>query len=211
MPADGSRPMDVQKPLSRIQREKRQIILDAALREFSARGFAGATIDQIAEAAEISKPNVLYYFPSKEAIYQQLLETLLDLWLAPLRLLDASGDPKLEIISYMNAKLRLSRDFPKESRLFATEILLGAPRLEPILASSLRSLVEEKAGIISGWIEQGRLAPVDPHHLIISIWALTQHYADFETQVRAILGPERDPFSEGGRFLEGLYERLLAH
>ncbi len=59
---------------------------------FSAHGFRGATIDQIAEAAEMSKPNLLYYFPSKEAIHVSLLSALMDTWLDPLRELDADGD-----------------------------------------------------------------------------------------------------------------------
>lgn len=197
------------KARSRIQQKNRQIILDAALREFSARGFAGTTIDQISEAASLSKPNVLYYFTSKEEIYRQLLEVLLDLWLAPLRLMDATGEPKEQILAYMQSKLDLSRDFPLESRLFANEILQGAPRLEPLLAGGLRSLVEDKAQIIAAWMAEGRIARVDPYHLIISIWALTQHYADFETQIRAVLGPDRDPFDEAGTFLHHLYCRLL--
>ena len=44
---------------------------------------------------------------------------------------------------------------------------------------------------------EGRLAPVDPRHLLFAIWATTQHYADFDVQVRAVLG--RD-FSGEGRF-----------
>ncbi|AGT08714.1 TetR family transcriptional regulator C-terminal domain-containing protein [Paracoccus aminophilus] len=199
------------KQRSRIQQKNRQVILGAALQEFSARGFAGTTIDQIAEQAALSKPNVLYYFASKEEIYRQLLEELLDLWLAPLQRMEAGGDPKQEIISYMRAKLQLSRDFPRESRLFANEILQGAPQLGPILGGALRQLVADKAEMISRWIAQGRLAVVDPHHLIISIWALTQHYADFETQIRAVLGAGRDPFSEADSFLEELYCRLLAN
>ncbi len=200
---------DQPKAQSRIQQKNRQRILDAALQEFAASGFAGTTIDRIAEAATLSKPNVLYYFASKDEIYRQLLETLLDLWLAPLRMVDPKGEPKAQILAYMQSKLDLSRDFPQESRLFANEILQGAPRLEPVLAGGLRALVEDKAQIIARWIEEGRLAKVDPYHLIISIWALTQHYADFEAQIRAVLGPDRDPFAEGETFLVHLYERLL--
>ena len=58
-------------------------------------------------------------------------------------------------------------------------------------------------------MEQGRIAQVDPVHLIFSIWALTQHYADFDVQVRAVLGPDHDPYSEAGRFLGTLFTRLL--
>ena len=90
---DEVRPSARARPRTRIQREKRDAILGAALDVFSLHGFRGATIDQIAEAAGMSKPNLLYYFPRKEEIYKQLIATLLDMWLAPLREMDAEGDP----------------------------------------------------------------------------------------------------------------------
>lgn len=194
---------------SRIQQKNRQLILDAALGEFSARGFNGTTIDQIAEAAALSKPNVLYYFPSKEEIYRQLLERLLELWLAPLEDLSPEGEPAEQIMAYMQRKLQMSRDFPQESRLFANEVLQGAPRLGDAM-DRLRDLVDEKAKVIATWIKEGRIAAVDPKHLIISIWALTQHYADFEPQIRAVLGEKRDAFTEAQGFLGQLYRGLLA-
>ena len=116
-----------ERPRTRIQREKQDMILEAALNVFSAHGFRGTTIDQIAEAAGMSKPNLLYYFASKEAIHRELLTSMLDLWLDPLRELDAEGDPMPEIRSYIRRKLEMARDFPRESRLFANEMLQGAP------------------------------------------------------------------------------------
>ncbi|MCE5974835.1 TetR family transcriptional regulator C-terminal domain-containing protein [Sinirhodobacter sp. WL0062] len=199
-----------QRPQTRIQRRNTEAILEAALEVFSAQGFRGATLDQIAQAAGLSKPNLLYYFPSKEAIHIELLSGLMDIWLAPLRALDPDGDPKAEIMGYMRRKLEMSREMPRESRLFANEILQGAPRFIEGIEGDLKALVDEKAGVIRAWIEAGKLAPVDPYHLIFSIWALTQHYADFDVQVRAILGPGHDPFAEAGNFLDMLFERLLA-
>ncbi|MDO5630356.1 MAG: TetR family transcriptional regulator C-terminal domain-containing protein [Paracoccus sp. (in: a-proteobacteria)] len=198
-----------QPTLTRIQQKNRDLILQAALDAFSAQGFRGATLDQIAESAGLSKPNVLYYFSSKDEIYRTLLTILLDTWLAPLRELNPQGDPMGEVLSYVRAKLDLSRDYPRESRLFANEILQGAPHLSELLGGGLRSLVDEAVTTLAAWIEQGRLAPVDPHHLIFSIWALTQHYADFEVQVRAVLGPGHDPYAEAGPFLDNLYRRML--
>lgn len=198
------------RPKTRIQQRNTQTILEAALNVFSAQGFRGATLDQIAQAAGLSKPNLLYYFPSKEAIHLRLLSSLLDIWLAPLREMSAKGEPRAEIMRYMRRKLEMSREMPRESRLFANEILQGAPRMGETLGADLKALVDEKAAIIQAWVDEGRLAPVNPHHLLFSIWALTQHYADFEVQVRAVLGPEHDPFAEAGSFLDMLFERLLA-
>lgn len=199
-----------QRPQTRIQRRNTEAILEAALEVFSAQGFRGATLDQIAQAAGLSKPNLLYYFPSKEAIHLELLSGLMDVWLAPLRAMDPEGEPRAEIMCYMRRKLEMSREMPRESRLFANEILQGAPRMMEGIEGDLRTLVDEKAAVIRGWAEAGKIAAVDPYHLIFSIWALTQHYADFDVQVRAVLGPERDPFAEAGQFLDTLFERLIA-
>lgn len=201
---------DTGPQLTRIQRQNREIILEGALTVFSAHGFRGATIDQIAEAAGLSKPNVLYYFSSKDDIHRTLLTALLDLWLAPMLAIDADGDPLNEVLGYVAAKLDMSRDFPRESRLFAYEVLQGAPHLTEILGGRLRDLVDQTVTILQGWMNQGRLAQVDPHHLVFSIWAMTQHYADFEVQVRAVLGPGHDPFAEAGMFLENMYRRMLS-
>ena len=173
---------------TRIQAKNRQAILDAALELFSTYGYRGATLDQIAARAGMSKPNLLYYFPRKEAIYRALLENTLDAWLEPLARLDPDGDPAEEIRRYVVEKLAMSRDNPKASRLFATEILQGAPAIGGFLRGPLKALVDEKAAVIRGWAERGLIAPVDPYHLIFMIWAVTQHYADFDVQIRAVLG-----------------------
>lgn len=205
--ADTADPM--QPRMSRIQQRNRETILEAALEVFSANGFRGATLDQVAEAAQLSKQNLLYYFGSKEAIYFALLAGLLKTWLDPLRAIDPNGDPMTEILGYMRRKLDLSRDYPRESRLFANEILQGAPRIRPALEGDLKDLVARQCQVLTAWMDQGKIARTDPEHLIFSIWALTQHYADFDIQVQAVLGEKRDPYSEATKFLETLFTKLL--
>jgi TetR/AcrR family transcriptional regulator len=196
------------RPQTRIQREKQDVILEAALDVFSREGFRGATIDQIAEAAGMSKPNLLYYFPRKEEIYKRLMTSMLDVWLQPLREIDSVGDPIPELRSYIRRKLEMSRDFPRQSRLFANEMLQGAPRVLDVLSTDLKQLVDEKAKIIEGWMAEGKIVRTDPYHLIFSIWATTQHYADFDVQVRAVLGKDRGGdgrFEDAARYLENLF------
>ncbi len=200
-----------QKPVTRIQREKRAAILEAALDIFSTHGFRGTSLDQIADRAGLSKPNLLYYFPSKDSIHRILLDRLLDTWLDPLREMNESGDPVSEIAAYIERKISLARDYPRESRLFAVEILRGAPHVYDTLAGPLRDLVDRKAEVMRGWSKSGRMADVDPYHLIFSIWAATQHYADFDIQVRAVLNTDEDRrFDDASRFLTALYTRGLA-
>lgn len=194
--------------LTRIQQKNRSAILTAALDVFSKFGFRGSTLDQIADTAGLSKPNVLYYFKSKEAIYTVLLEQQLATWLDPLKALDSDGDPIEEILAYTQRKLDMSRDFPRESRLFANEIIQGAPRISDALSGELRELVDDVAQVINKWINAGSIRQVDPHHLIFSIWSMTQHYADFDVQVRAVLNTD-DPYPEASAHLKQMLTRML--
>ena len=193
---------------TRIQEEKEEQILEAALDVFSVSGFRGSTIDQIAEVAGMSKPNLLYYFRTKEAMHRALIDRVLYNWLEPLRAFDAEGNPESEIRSYIRRKLEMARDFPRESRLFANEMLQGAPHVLDMLKGPLKELVDEKAAVIRTWIKSGKIAYCDPYHLIFSIWSTTQHYADFDVQVRAVLGEEHSGdgrFEDAARFLEQLF------
>jgi TetR/AcrR family transcriptional regulator len=177
---------------TRIQEANEERILDAALEVFSTYGLRGATVDQIAAVAGMTKPNLLYYFRRKRDIYLAVLQRTHEMWLQPLEELSYGGDPIEEIAAYIDRKLEMARDKPQASRLFAMEIIQGAPVLGETLRGRLKTLVDDKAQIIRRWVAEGRLAPVDPYHLIFMIWATTQHYADFDTQVRAVLGSRSD-------------------
>ena len=183
-----SQAMPAQK--TRIQNQNEQIILDAALEVFSAFGYRGATVDQIAIKAGFSKPNLLYYFRRKEEIYVAVLENTLEKWLAPLRSLNPDNDPIEELSAYISTKLELSWRNPAASKLFANEILHGAPHVGKYLKGPLKELVDQKAAVISFWVANGKIKHIDPYHLIFAIWAVTQHYADFSVQVEALIGPK---------------------
>ena len=190
---------------TRIQKRNRKRILDAALDVFSQHGYRGATLDQIAECAGLSKPNILYYFDGKEDIHVTLLNQLMETWLEPLASLKAEGDPITEVLNYVQRKLDMARELPRESRLFAGEILQGAPHMGPHLETRLQPLFDEKCAVVQAWMDAGHLTPVDPRHLIFSIWATTQHYADFAAQVEVLLHDEPEAQSGAGDFLvEGL-------
>jgi TetR/AcrR family transcriptional regulator len=182
-------------------------ILDAALSVFARHGFGGARVDRIAEAAGMSKANLLYYFRTKEALYLAVLTRTLDMWLEPLRELDSSRDPAEALGRYIERKLEYSRSHPEASRLFAMEIMQGAPMLSRVLATDLAALVERKVATIERWVADGRLAPADPHHLIFMIWATTQHYADFAAQIRALTGKDLGD----GRFFESTTQAVVGN
>lgn len=196
------------KKTSRIQMRNRRLILDAALDVFSRDGYGGATLDAIAKGAGLSKPNLLYYFDSKTEIYVTLLSQLLETWLDPLIELDPDGDPVEELLGYVRLKLDMALELPAESKLFAGEMLQGAPRMAEHLKDELKPLFDKKCKAIQDWIDAGRLAPIDPAHLIFSIWSTTQHYADFGAQVSSLLN-EADPTERAHAHLEQMFRKLL--
>ncbi|MDB5828974.1 MAG: rutR [Variovorax sp.] len=181
----------VNRRLRQIE-DKRSAILAAALGLFSRFGLHGTSVDQVAARADVSKSNLLYYFANKEELYVSVLRELLAVWLEPLRGFSAEQDPREAIGHYIRRKLVISRDQPDASRLFCLEMIQGAPLLRDELGREMRDLVDRKSDVIREWVAAGKLAPVDPHHLIFALWATTQHYADFSVQVQAITGRTLD-------------------
>ena len=171
-----------------IRQANEAVILAAAERVFAGAGFGGATMAAIAEAAGLPKANLHYYFGAKQDLYRTVLARTLKDWLLPSEVIIPEADPRQAIEAYIRAKMALSEQRPHASKVFANELLHGAPIVKTLLATELRDLVRTKAAVIQGWISQGRMAPVNPVHLFFTIWAATQTYADFDVQVCAVLG-----------------------
>jgi len=195
---------------TRIQKENSGRILKAALTMFSRFGYRGTTVDQIAGETGMSKANLLYYFKSKEEIYCAVLEDTLSEWLAPLDTLDPNGEPAEQLWRYALSKLELSFQMPEASRVFASEILQGAPVIKPFLEGELKRLVDAKCEVIKHWIDSGKLVNIEPVHLLFLIWATTQHYADFRTQVDALSTQDQDALLDGAkRTLKAVLDGLV--
>lgn len=164
-----------------------EMILGAAREEFVLKGFSGASIQAIADRAGLPKANVHYYFKTKSNLYLAVLEEIIGLWNDHFDELNAEDDPAEVLDRFIRRKVELSYSHPQSSKLFAMEIIQGAPHLRDYLRNEMRPWMRKKAAVIEAWIADGRMAPVDPYHLIFLIWSSTQHYADFETQVLTIL------------------------
>ncbi len=166
-------------------------LLQAAETVFAERGFSGATTAEIAARARLPKANLHYYFRTKAELYRAVLANMLELWLDELDRFTPDREPAEAIAEYIEAKLHWSRTRPNASKVFANEILHGAPFLKSYLSNDLRRRVEDKAKVIRHWISRGKMRTLDPKHFVFQLWAVTQHYADFEVQVRAVLGRSR--------------------
>jgi TetR/AcrR family transcriptional regulator len=172
-----------------IRQASRKHILAATEKVFARHGFEGATMAQLAAAAGLPKANLHYYFGTKEGLYRAVLEGILALWLE-----DAAAwivperYPADGLAGYVRAKMMHSRLRPDASRIFAGELLHGAPHIMLYLGIELRQRVAELARVIAGWSAEGLMDPINPIHLLFNIWAMTQTYADFDVQIRAVLG-----------------------
>lgn len=171
----------------KIRDKNLQIILSAAREEFVAKGFTGASIQAIADRAGIAKANVHYYFKRKANLYVAVLDEIIHLWNDYFDEISVEDDPAVVLAHFIRQKVELSYSHPRSSKLFAMEIISGAPLLKDYIRNEMRPFVRARAAVIEKWIEQGKMRPVDPTHLIFLIWSSTQHYADFETQVLTIM------------------------
>ena len=174
------------RPPSSIRAGHEDSILRAAESVFAERGFDGATTSEIAVRAGLPKSNLHYYFPTKVALYRRVLEGVLEAWLAAADTFERSSDPAEALRRYIGVKMDLARERPQGSRIFANEILRGAPEIQDFLETTLRAWVAERGATVLRWIDEGRLRPVDPKTLFYLIWATTQHYADFAHQITTL-------------------------
>ena len=198
------------KPKRLSRKLTEQKILLAAEDVFALYGYQGAAINTIAELTGLTKQNLLYYFPSKEVLYQKVLENILDLWLDKMALLAQRGDdPKTMIASYVKGKMEISQSHPNGSKVFATEIIQGAPHLKDYLISHLLPQLEEDVKLINEWIAADKIDPVDPYHLFFMIWASTQTYADFSSQISLALGKEQLAETDFEKATEFLTQLLI--
>ncbi|MFZ5490160.1 MAG: TetR family transcriptional regulator C-terminal domain-containing protein [Pseudomonadota bacterium] len=179
------------KPRKPVRKANEARILDAAERVFAGAGFGGATMAAIAEAAELPKANLHYYFGNKRTLYRAVLARILDDWLEPVQGIVLEADPRTALETYIRDKMRMAFARPQASKVFANELLHGAPEIGDMLATTLRPLVREKVAVIDQWKAQGRIGAVDGTHLFFTIWAATQTYADFGVQIQAVLGMDR--------------------
>jgi TetR/AcrR family transcriptional regulator len=191
MPARRPKQGDSRKstgPMTSIRERNQELILRAASEEFADKGFAATKTSDIAAKAGLPKPNVYYYFKSKENLYREVLESIIEPLLAASAPFNQPGRPAEVLEAYIRSKIRISRELPFASKVFASEIMHGAPHLSAEQAEELNAQAQHNIACIQRWIDQGLMARVDPHHLMFSIWAATQTYADFDWQISTVTG-----------------------
>jgi TetR/AcrR family transcriptional regulator len=163
-------------------------IANEAVRVFAECGYEGTSIATIAENAGLSKQNLMYYFPSKQALYERVLDDVLDEWLGRMdALADPAQDPQDVLRTYIKAKLSFSREHPYASRVYAMEVISGAQLYGAQIQERVVPLLRKDIDVFERWIAEGRIAPINATHLLFAIWAMTQSYADFSAQMALVL------------------------
>lgn len=163
-------------------------ILKAAEAVFAEAGFGGATMQMIAARAGLPKANLHYYFATKEELYRKVVERIFGIWLEAASAMDDAAGPAEGIGAYIDAKMEISRRHPDGSKVWASEVMHGAPVIQDYLETTLRNWTAGRTAVIRRWIAEGKMADVDPDHLLYMLWATTQHYADFGHQIEVLNG-----------------------
>ncbi|MGV8921458.1 MAG: TetR/AcrR family transcriptional regulator [Pseudomonas sp.] len=174
--------------MSSIRERNKELILRAASEEFADKGFAASKTSDIAAKAGLPKPNVYYYFKSKENLYREVLESIIEPILQASTPFNREGVPSEVLSGYIRSKIRISQELPFASKVFASEIMHGAPHLTAEQVEQLNVQAKHNIECVQGWIDDGKIAPLDPHHLMFTIWAATQTYADFDWQISTVTG-----------------------
>lgn len=191
-----SDPAETIRPLRRVEirQQNEALILQAAEKVFAEAGFGGATMQLIADLAGLPKANLHYYFATKEDLYRRVVRNIFEFWLHAADALDDAPGPVEGIGAYIDAKMEISRRHPDGSKVWASEVMHGAPVIQDYLETTLRDWTAGRVALIQRWIDEGKMKPIDPRHLLYMLWATTQHYADFGHQIETLNGGR--PLSE---------------
>ena len=185
-----------------------QIIRDAAIAEFAAHGFSGASTQGIATRAGITKNRLHYYITSKDDLYADALRYIVALWDEMFHGIDMSQGPEPFLREYISRKLHHVLAQPELARMFTAEIMRGAPVLrglwQPAREATLRA-----AQVIDGWVKAGLIRPIDPILLQMHIWALTQHHALRSAETVFLLGLSSDAELDPDRLSEEIAVLVL--
>lgn len=191
---------------------KQEAILTEAERQFARFGFEGVSLDSIAAALDLSRQNLLYHWPSKEELYRAVLDSVMGEWMANMSAIADADEPEAAIHTYVDVKLRFSRERPSGNAVFTREIMAGAPRYEDVLKAQVMPLLHADVERFEHWADQGLIRRLDFTHLMFLIWSSTQAYADLGPQFSLYMGKPQlddDDFDRARRLITDLIWRSL--
>ncbi len=188
-PSDaGDSPLPLRLSRQQRRQDKERAILQVAEAQFARHGFEGVSLEGIAAAMGLSRHNLLYYFPSKEALYRRVIDEVMTQWLDGMGALASGDQPAQALRRYIGAKLRSSAKRPDGSRVFTQEVMAGAPRYADAIVQRVLPLLQADVSLFERWAGEGRIRRLPFAHLLFVLWAATQAYADLAPQFALLLG-----------------------
>jgi len=161
--------------------QSRSAILQAAIREFSREGVAGARTSAIARSARVNKALLYYYFKDKEALYSAVLdEAFGGLHACVQEALALPLPPRQRLLAYVKAHFDYVAGHSLYSRLVQGEMMRAsrgsATQLEAIVKDYFRPLYTKLADLLKEGAEKGDFRKVDPIHFVPSMVAVIVFY-----------------------------------
>ena len=193
--------------MAKVRERNQSVIIEAASQYFAKYGYAATKVADIAQEANIPKPNIYYYYNSKDNLYRAVLESVTVPLLQSSKPIQELDDPIEALTEYIKTKLIISRDHAYASKVFANEVMSGGQSLPKDIEDELQQQSEMIIAKFQSWIEQGRMDAVSPHHLMFTIWAATQTYADFGWQICRVMNKKklaRKDYDEAAQFLTSM-------
>ena len=178
--------------------ESRAAILQAAVREFSREGIAGARTDAIARAARVNKALLYYYFKDKDTLYSAVLDQVFGGLTESIQAaLSTDLPPREKLLAYVGAHFDYIAGHPLYPRIVQGEMMRAArgraPQLERIVKQYFVPLFRKVAAVIEEGQATGEFRSVDPMHFVPSMIAVIVFHFTNAPVLRMIAGI--DPFS----------------
>ena len=179
--------------------ETRDRILEASLVSFGGRGYDAVSLDSIARDSGIRKQTVLYYFGSKEALMEAVIDrTVAGLTAALLLAVEASPTPTGEddeppdawagVEAVVRAVFRFAVRRPEMLGLLREVTRLGPPWMDRVRAG-FEPLVERARAFLEAGMDSGRIRRCDPRLLLVSTYSTVMGVAT-EVEVLRTVGIE---------------------
>jgi AcrR family transcriptional regulator len=161
-------------------------ILDAAVRSFGGRGFEATSLDDLAGELGVTKQTILYWFPSKAALLEAVIDrTAADLAGALERSLEQAGPGWDKIRALVDAVLRIGLRQPELLGLLREVSRLGPPATDRMTAV-LDPLVQRARSFLEAEMAAGRMRPTDARLLLMSAYSTVLGMATEVDVLRAV-------------------------